>query len=434
VLVYVDDPFRLPDTFVDQALQRLGMTYTAYYEDWHGFEGDLATGAWDLAIVANDNLFLETSAYDALADHVGAGGRLIFTGWAVGSAPEHPLWEMLGVSWAGDDDVPPGDPVFWWDAGHPVFNDPERVPELPPGDDVDFFIYGQRVAATTGTALGGYTPDPAADEAALVLGPLESTLFKGFLDAPRGSDDDEDGIPDIVELYMDMTQGIIGGFASDVPWLSVTPASGRIQPDATRRIAVTVDATGLAPGRYEASVVVRTNDASHAVMRHPVSLVVPRSRRGLDAGGDGYVTADGKRFVADRAYATGGFGYVGTSTPLASTEAIDGTADDPLFQGAREGMTAYRFDVADGRYRVRLLFAELGSAAEASARRFDVTLEDENVLDNLNVASAAGGRFTALVRTFEVRVRDGVLRVGFDAGTGETLINAIEVTGLPPGG
>ncbi|CAN5653693.1 hypothetical protein BH18CHL1_BH18CHL1_05090 [soil metagenome] len=94
-------------------------------------------------------------------------------------------------------------------------------------------------------------------------------------------------------------------------------------------------------------------------------------------------------------------------------------------------MRAYRLVLPDGRYRVDLHFAELGSVTQSRQRLFDVTLEGDNVLDNFNVADAAGGRFRATVESFVVQVDDGELRVGFDAGRGRTLINAIQVTGLP---
>jgi hypothetical protein len=46
----------------------------------------------------------------------------------------------------------------------------------------------------------------------------------------------------------------------DVPWLSVAPTGGVVPAGGTTPLAVTVDAAGLAPGTYTATVVVRTDD------------------------------------------------------------------------------------------------------------------------------------------------------------------------------
>jgi len=432
ILVYADDPVHpAPGTHVDLALQQLGLSYTAFYEDWAGFEEALVSDDWDLVLVANDNIPPDVSTLDAMADYVVAGGRMAIHSWTVGFEPAHPLWSLLGISFVGDDTDPP-DPVYWWDPGHPLFNDPESVPEVTQRDDDIYGIYGQQVEPLDGSALAGYTtPGPDPEQAALVLGASEATIFKAFVDGDNSADLDGDGQPDGVELWMNMIQGLSQGFDTDVPWLSVAPPAGLVAVGETTELVITVDTTGLPPGRYEAQVVVRTNDSRNRSLRHPVTVVVPRSSIGINAGGQAYTTGSGATYRADRAFAPGAFGYVGVSDPLVSSELVAGTTDDQLYQDARLGMRAYRLDVPNGRYRVDLHFAELGSAAQSQRRVFDVTIEGANVLDNLNVAEAAGGRFRALVESFDVRVRGGDLRIGFDAGRGRTLINAVRVTGLP---
>ena len=47
------------------------------------------------------------------------------------------------------------------------------------------------------------------------------------------------------------------------------------------------------------------------------------------------------------------------STTRSTRSAIAGTDDDPLYRSMRQGMSAYRFDVAEaGLYRVDLRFAD----------------------------------------------------------------------------
>ena len=132
-------------------------------------------------------------------------------------------------------------------------------------------------------------------------------------------------------------------------------------------------------------------------------------------------------------YGAGPYGYVGSSSSRSTAAPIDGTEEDGLYQDLRAGMTSYRFDVPDGTYRVDLLFAEIDNV-KVGARKFDVSIEGDVVLPGLDVRAAAGGRNTALDRTFVVQVSDGQLDIDFVAQRGDQpIINAIMVTGLPEG-
>ena len=111
---------------------------------------------------------------------------------------------------------------------------------------------------------------------------------------------------------------------------------------------------------------------------------------------------------------------------------IAGTTDQGLFQDQRDDMDGYRFDVPNGTYQVDLHFAEL-QRDTVDRRRFEVSIEGDQVLPNLDVFDEAGGRYVALTRTFVVTVEDGHLDIGFDELDGHPIINAILVTGLPEG-
>jgi len=221
---------------------------------------------------------------------------------------------------------------------------------------------------------------------------------------------------------------------SDVPWLAVSPTDGTVPVDASQALTVHVDSSGLASGVYHAIVVVQTNDRDHSNLQVPVTLVVPAYQQGINTGGGSYVDpAQGDLYGADRAYSTGGFGYVGASSTRSTGAAIAGTTRDPLYQDLRSGMTAYRFAVPNGTYRVDLSFAELQSI-KAGGRVFSVTLEGSNVLTNFDVVAAAGGRNTAVDRSFTVEVTDGVLDISFTSQRGDKpIVNAILVTEMPPG-
>src|SRR5690606_32249796 len=47
---------------------------------------------------------------------------------------------------------------------------------------------------------------------------------------------------------------------ADIPWLSVSPASGSTAAGASSEVTVSLDASGLTPGEYEALLCVESND------------------------------------------------------------------------------------------------------------------------------------------------------------------------------
>ncbi|HEV8420965.1 MAG TPA: malectin domain-containing carbohydrate-binding protein, partial [Actinomycetota bacterium] len=220
---------------------------------------------------------------------------------------------------------------------------------------------------------------------------------------------------------------------TDVPWLSLEPTEGTVATGESTEITVAVDSTGLEPGMYRAAAVVTTNDREHSNFQIPVVLIVPAYQQGLNAGGPDYTDSNGDAYAADQAYGPGSFGYEGASSTFSTGDPIAGTEDDPLYQTQRIGMDAYRFDVANGHYRVDLRFAELQLDSEG-ARVFHVTVEDVPVLFNFDVFAKGGGQDVAVDRSFETDVTDGRLDIEFFDRFGEPIVNAILVTELPPGG
>jgi Repeat of unknown function (DUF6923) len=213
ILIYADDiQHPAPNTFLDQALQALGLSYTAHYDgDWSGFLDSLTTqGPWDLVLVGNDMVGSSSSIRTALDNYVLGGGKLVIHDWAVSSDASHPLWTTLGIAFVSDDMDPP-DPVFWWRPAHPFFNTPESVPQFTTLTGEIYGIYGQHVRRQPGfTALAGYTtPGPDADQAALILGNDRRTVFKGFLDGQNNADLDGDGVLDGVELWINLIHSMV---------------------------------------------------------------------------------------------------------------------------------------------------------------------------------------------------------------------------------
>jgi non-lysosomal glucosylceramidase len=137
-----------------------------------------------------------------------------------------------------------------------------------------------------------------------------------------------------------------------------------------------------------------------------------------------------RNWAPDQAYTTGGYGYVaGTGTEANVGNAIANTTDDVLYQSGRYGGgLEYRFTVPNGPWRVVLKFAEIYTFTVPGQRVFNVSIEGTPVLTNFDIISAGGSAFTAVDRTFDVTVSDGVLNILFTTGTADVpKINAIEI-------
>jgi len=94
----------------------------------------------------------------------------------------------------------------------------------------------------------------------------------------------------------------------------------------------------------------------------------------------------------------------------------------------------YSLAVANGSYRVNLLFAEdLPQQQAVGARVFNVKLNNTMVLQNFDIFAAVGAD-TALVERFDTVVSNGAMAIEFDRVFQSPKINAIEILplGNPP--
>lgn len=122
---------------------------------------------------------------------------------------------------------------------------------------------------------------------------------------------------------------------------------------------------------------------------------------------------------------TGDYGfYEGGVTTYASSLQINNTEEDEIYRSERYGAMGYKVRLPNGTYRVKMMFAE-NYLTEAGKRIFDIYLEQNRVLQNLDIYASVGVN-TALVHTFEgVAVQDGVLDIYFGAQVDMPLINGI---------
>jgi YVTN family beta-propeller protein len=161
-------------------------------------------------------------------------------------------------------------------------------------------------------------------------------------------------------------------------------------------------------------------------------ILTPTTAIRVNTGGGQYTDAAGQVWAAD-------FGF-NTGSVVNVSNAIAGTADPDLYRSERwdpptGAELAYGFTVPNGTYTVKLHFAETWNGGQAvGSRIFDVLLENQLVLDNLDIFAEVGG-YAALVKTFQATVADGQLNINFTHGTADDpQIGAIEIlsTGTPP--
>ncbi|UFP97242.1 malectin domain-containing carbohydrate-binding protein [Gloeobacter morelensis] len=106
---------------------------------------------------------------------------------------------------------------------------------------------------------------------------------------------------------------------------------------------------------------------------------------------------------------------------------IANTDNDPLYDTERWGAFSYNVPVGDGSVRLKLYFSE-NYHNGAGQRKFAVRAEGKTLLEEFDVYAAAGGKYKAIGREFDVQVTDGTLNVEFVVGSkSNPFVNALEV-------
>ncbi|MBN2088997.1 hypothetical protein JW964_05265 [candidate division KSB1 bacterium] len=219
----------------------------------------------------------------------------------------------------------------------------------------------------------------------------------------------------------------------EATWLSlVAPTGGTLNQSSTTNLTVRVNRTGLKDGFYQGKITITSNGGNQEIIvTMQVGEASSLSEIRINAGGGDYTATNGLPWIADRLYEGGGLGYVGGAT-YATTDAINNTLDDPIYQSERNDMQAYRFEVPNGVYQVKLHLAEI--YFELSNKRvMSVLIEGQNKLSNLDIFQQAG-HDAALVYTYsDIIVEDGRLDIEFSASINKPKISGIEITKINSG-
>jgi Malectin domain/IPT/TIG domain len=127
----------------------------------------------------------------------------------------------------------------------------------------------------------------------------------------------------------------------------------------------------------------------------------------INCGGLGFLESSGVRRWESDQYSIGGNTYVDTSND------INGTLDDTLYQSERYGEFKYEIPVPTGSYEVVLHFAELYWQG-IGQRLFNVKLENKLIFSNVDIVALGGGkRLQAFTLESVAIISDGYVSLEF---------------------
>ncbi|MBK7701906.1 MAG: choice-of-anchor D domain-containing protein [bacterium] len=251
------------------ALQRLGLSHTVV-TNWASLAEALTEdGPWDLVVVNNYSLTASAAALAALSGHLDAGGRLIYADWSVAYHPNQDLLTRLGVFYRSSLTRPLD--VVALDPRHRCFRLPNAVTGLSWSED-QLPVDGQIVTALAGAQRLAEFPDHPGS-GAIVLSESRFAIFNAFQAANYRADDNDNGVPDMVEL----AENEIVLVAAGARWLSIAPEAGTLPAGGTQTVSVNFDAATLCGDERTALIVVESDDVAVPQVEIPVALHVSAS-------------------------------------------------------------------------------------------------------------------------------------------------------------
>jgi hypothetical protein len=120
-------------------------------------------------------------------------------------------------------------------------------------------------------------------------------------------------------------------------------------------------------------------------------------------------------------------GFVDGDTIERPDIAIANTKTPSLYRAERYSMSAFHWKLPNGKYTVKLHFAETYEGIDGPEQRvFSFKVEDHEIKD-FDVWKKSGGALRAYVETVEVEVTDGSLDITFTPKVENPEINALEI-------
>jgi hypothetical protein len=134
-----------------------------------------------------------------------------------------------------------------------------------------------------------------------------------------------------------------------------------------------------------------------------------------------FTDASGNVWLADQGFADG------NTILRAGDLKIENTKDPGLYRAERYSMTAFSYPLPNGKYSVKLHFAETFEGITGPGQRvFSFNVEGHEFKD-FDVWVKAGGPLRAYVETVPVEITDGKLDIKFTPSVENPEINGIEI-------
>ena len=158
----------------------------------------------------------------------------------------------------------------------------------------------------------------------------------------------------------------------------------------------------------------------------PAAVAPANSVIRINAGADASFTdSSGNVWFSDRGFVGGDVVVRAADTPIANTK------DAGLYRTEHWGMDSFSQRLPDGKYVVKLHFAETSPTIEGpGGRLFSFNVEGHE-FRNFDVWVKAGGPRRAYIETVNVDITDGQLDISFEAGADSPEINGIEISPAP---
>ncbi len=123
------------------------------------------------------------------------------------------------------------------------------------------------------------------------------------------------------------------------------------------------------------------------------------------------------------------WGFVDGMTVDRGDLSITGTDTPKIYETERYSMSAYNFKVPNGKYTVRLHFAETYDGITGDGQRiFSITINEKTALEDFDPYKEAGGFQKPVVKTIKsLTITNGELVIGFVSNIQNPEINGIEI-------
>ena len=284
------------------------------------------------------------------------------------------------------------------------------------------FVFDVNTRRTTKVSVdsSGNDPDPASD----FFGSFNPSIsadgrYVGFSSGGAL-------VPDDTNLAIDtyIHDRLTGATVRETVKFDGTPSKGSFNDNngLGKSTAISADGRFIAFGTTAADLVTDDLNTTSDVFMRPVAPEPTILR--VNSGGPNYTDTMGRAWSADRGFNTGG--------ATSFTPHIANTSDSALYQDERWDPAAapelqYTFPCPNGKYLVRLHFAENFATNFASGKRvFNVDINAARVFTNVDVFAAVGAQ-TALIKSATVNVTGGRLDILFRHNIQNPIIDAIEI-------